>query len=118
MWFSAHIPTCGESAAARNTAEGPVLAVLAMLARKGAAARGSGRLRSSLPPVFRAAALASPGRGGKAVAPIERESCFQAVAVGSDASFPGWADTNSVNHVPGRTGSSPRMTGRGGNPTR
>ena len=63
--------------------EGPVLAILAMLARKGAlrvAPGGSGWLRSSQSPPLRAAAPAAPGRDGKAGLPIEQESGFCAPA--------------------------------------
>jgi hypothetical protein len=50
-----------------------VLAILAMLARQGGCAWL--RVAPLLPsPALRAAATAAPGRGGKAVSPIEQES--------------------------------------------
>ena len=56
-----------------------MLAILAMLARKGAA-RGCGWLRSSHSPPLRAATSAAPGRDRKAGLPIEQESGFCAPA--------------------------------------
>src|SRR6202041_1113338 len=49
-WLPEPVPLAGAPVChAAHAGEGPVLAILAMLALKGRAARGSGRLRSSLP---------------------------------------------------------------------
>jgi hypothetical protein len=65
----------GRSVPGAHFGEGLVLAILAMLARKSALRVAPGGSAPPIPPL-RAAALAAPGRDGKAGSPIEQESRF------------------------------------------
>ena len=67
-----------------TSGKGPVLAILAMLARKSALRVAPGGSAPLIPPL-RAAALAAPGRDGKAGSPIEQESRFGSRREGAGA---------------------------------